>query len=56
MTSVMPKPPAAFSPFSATRSSFHQAGQPFGHGVAPAAADDVADEKNAHAITPYDNQ
>ena len=51
IASVMPKPPAAFSPLMTTQSSFQrraQAGQLLRHRVAAGAADDVTEEEKTH--------
>ena len=51
IASVMPKPPAAFSPLTTTQSSrqrSRRAGQPLGHCRAAGASDDVAEEEKAH--------
>ena len=49
----MPKPPAAFSPLTMTKSSFQSRTKPGSRSLTdcPAAAThDVADEQNAHAL------
>ena len=53
MTSVMPKPPAAFSPLIDDEIELpigNQRGQPLGHDGPPGAADNVADKKNTHTL------
>ena len=56
----MPKPPAAFSPLTMTRSSFQsrdQPGQALVDDRAPGAAHHIADEENAHvSFTPRGNR